>query len=191
MDRIVLASDSPRRREILARLGIRFRALSPRWKEPEPAVSDDPVRYAESAARAKARSVVGLVDSCLVVGVDTVVALGKTILGKPRNRKDAGQMLHRLSGRTHTVTTGVAVIRIPGRRTWVASATSRVHFRRLKRAEVEDYLASDEPYDKAGAYAVQGRAAAFVDWMEGSYLNVVGLPATVLLMLLDRAGARL
>ncbi len=123
--------------------------------------------------------------------MDTVVALGKTILGKPRDGKDAEQMLQALSGQTHTVTTGVAVLRVPGLETCLASATSRVHFRCLNQAEIEQYLESDEPYDKAGAYAVQGQAAAFVDWIEGSYLNVVGLPAASLLGLLERAGARL
>jgi septum formation protein len=188
---IVLASDSPRRRQILARLGIRFRAVSPCWKEPEPGSSDNPLGYAESAAKAKARSVASLQDSGLVVGMDTVVALGSTILGKPRDKEDARRMLRRLSGRTHTVTTGVAVLRVPGCRTRTTSATSRVRFRRLERAEIEEYLETDEPYDKAGAYAVQGRAAVFVDWIEGSYLNVVGLPAASLLRLLERAGARL
>ena len=133
----------------------------------------------------------GLVGSGFVVGMDTVVARGKNILGKPGDRSDARRMLRALSGRTHAVTTGVAVHPVPGCRTWTESTTSLVHFRRLGRTEIETYVASDEPYDKAGGYAVQGRAASFVEWIEGSYLNVVGLPAVRLLGLLERAGARL
>jgi len=195
---LVLASASPRRREILKALGLRFRVMVPD-ADPPPGDDATPEEHALSSARAKALSVEHRVRKGWIVGVDTVVVVGRCILGKPRDREDAGRMLRLLSGRTHLVISGVAVLSktraaLQAGRSPLsllsASETSRVTFRTLGDQEMERYLAADEPYDKAGAYGIQGRAGAFVARVSGSYWNVVGLPVTTVLRLLFRAGYR-
>jgi septum formation protein len=111
-------------------------------------------------------------------------------LGKPANKADARRMLRALSGRTHEVISGVCLLRKPGGRKLLAAETTRVKFRRLSRQEIEDYVSTREPYDKAGAYAIQGRAGFFVERIEGDYFNVVGLPVALILCLLRKAGRR-
>jgi len=191
--KLYLASTSPRRRELLSRLGLEYRRL-------EPAVCEedllrrlghgDPARFALAAARAKAKSVAGRVRTGLIVGVDTVVAVRGRILGKPGTEAEARQMLELLSGRTHRVVSGVAVVRRPDNRTFTGTETTRVGFRELGTREIERYVATPEPYDKAGAYGIQEGAGIFVSRVGGCYLNVVGLPVRLLLELLARAGLR-
>jgi septum formation protein len=124
----------------------------------------------------------------MIIGVDTVVVCGKQVLGKPRSRAEARKMLKLLSGRTHTVISGVAVVRMPGRSVLSAAEKTAVTFRRLRDAEIEEYIAGPEPYDKAGAYGIQERAGAFVRRICGCYVNVVGLPVGLLLELLEKSG---
>ncbi len=190
---LYLASTSPRRRELLRRLGLRFRLVRPAVCEEEllaRGMHASPARFALAAARAKALSVAPGIRSGLIVGVDTVVAVDGAILGKPRNRADARRMLKLLSGRTHTVVSGIAVVRMPGRRVFARTESTRVAFRELGRHEVERYIATREPYDKAGAYGIQERAGIFVSRVSGCYNNVVGLPVELLLELLAAAGYR-
>jgi len=195
---LILASTSPRRREILESLGLNFRVVPPREDLP-PEHGTSPEEHVIESARAKALSVKDRVRSGWIVGVDTEVAIGRRILGKPADRDDARRMLKVLSGRTHRVISGVAVLCKPGaalkrRRSrsllLSTSETSRVTFRRLSGREINAYLRTNEPYDKAGAYGIQGRAGGFVAGLRGSYLNVVGLPVLTMLRLLVQAGYR-
>jgi septum formation protein len=148
-----------------------------------------PARYAVACAKAKALSVAERTGAGLVIGVDTIVVCGKQILGKPRSRAEARRMLNMLSGRTHSVISGVAVVRMPGRSLFAASETTAVSFRKLGADEIEQYIAGPEPYDKAGAYGIQEQAGIFVSRVSGCLLNVVGLPVPLLLRMLDESGA--
>ncbi len=191
--RLYLASTSPRRQELLSRLGLEYRQLDPAVCEEDllgRLGHIDPARFALAAAEAKAKSVTGRVRAGLIIGVDTVVVVRGRILGKPGTEAEARQMLELLSGRTHRVVSGVAVVRRPDNRVFTGAETTRVRFRRLRPEEIERYVVTSEPYDKAGAYAIQEGAAIFVARVNGCYLNVVGLPVGLLLGLLGRAGYR-
>jgi len=173
---------------LLRAAGIRFRLLRPAPDLPNPRTSPDPAALAIAQARHKALSARRPGTAGWIAGVDTAVVLGREVLGKPAGRDEARAMLGRLSGRTHRVISGLAVHSTRRGRTLTAAEVTRVTFRRLAPAEIERYLDSDEPYDKAGAYGIQGRAGAFVVGIEGSYVNVVGLPLLRLLELLGEAG---
>ncbi len=188
---IYLASTSPRRRHLLCSLGIRFRLVKPTCDESVADSRTNPRRYAIASARSKALSATTRVRSGIIIGVDTVVVLGAGLLGKPETRNQARRMLEMLSGKTHLVVSGVAVVRMPQKQVFTSAETTRVLFRALAKQEIERYLATCEPYDKAGAYAIQGYAGAFVRRVNGCYLNVVGLPMYRLLTLLEKAGYQL
>jgi len=147
-----------------------------------------PARYAVACAKAKALSVAERVGTGFVIGVDTVVVCGKRILGKPRSRAEARKMLNMLSGCTHLVISGVAIVRMPERKVIAASETTEVSFRKLGTDEIEQYIAGPEPYDKAGAYGIQEQAGIFVSRVSGCLLNVVGLPVPLLLRMLGKSG---
>ena len=191
---IYLASTSPRRRDLLRRLGLRFQVMTPTASEAPDAVGlrtgSGPARYAIACAKAKARSVAERVGTGIIIGVDTVVACDKQTLGKPRSRAEARRMLKMLSGRTHTVISGIAVVRMPEQEVLASSETTEVSFRKLGQAEIEEYIAGPEPYDKAGAYGIQEQAGIFVSRVSGCLLNVVGLPVPLLLEILRKSGWR-
>lgn len=195
MTALYLASTSPRRRGLLRRLGLGFRVLAPHPKQELAVLVRNPRctprRIAIACARAKALSVVPRVRSGIILGVDTVVVVDGSILGKPESKSDARRMLRMLSGRSHSVTSGVAVVRVPGGQMLTAAETTRVTFRNLSPREIESYIATPEPYDKAGAYGIQERAGVFVSRVCGCYLNVVGLPVGLVLALLKRAGLKI
>ncbi len=174
---LVLASGSPRRRELLTRRGMPF-SIRPTDVDETPRAGESPREMVERLALAKARAAARPGEVAL--GADTVVALGEQVLGKPRDEAEARRMLQKLSGRTHEVWTGVAVFdrRAGVERVHRRAVRTAVTFRVLSESEIADYVASDEPSDKAGAYAIQGGAAAFVEQLEGDYDNVVGLPLT-------------
>jgi septum formation protein len=172
--RLVLASASPRRRELLAQLGVPF-DIVPSDVPEIPAADETPEVFARRVAHDKAVEVARQCPDATILAADTVVALDGIIFGKPSDRADARRMLQALSGRTHAVLTAVA-LRDPGGGEADILVRSTVEFRALAPVEIEDYLDSDEPYDKAGAYAVQGEAQRFVVQVRGSYTNVVGLP---------------
>lgn len=174
--KLILASASPRRAEILREAGFSFLVMSSAVDE-TPIPGESPSDMAQRLADAKAELVAArAVGPAIVIAADTVVCLDGRIFGKPRSSDDARQMLDRLSGRTHTVLTGVTLIRLPDteRRSFVE--TTLVHFNELADEEISRYLASDEPRDKAGAYAIQGRGGRYIPRIEGCYFNVVGLP---------------
>jgi septum formation protein len=182
--RIVLASASPRRAEILAALGIPFEVVPSAVAEIlQP--GEDGVSAASRLAREKARDV-GRAVSAPVLAADTLVFLGSEILGKPADAADARRMLALLSGKTHSVVTGVALLFEGVLRE--ENAISRVRFAGLSPEEIDWYAATGEPMDKAGAYAVQGAGARFVESIEGSPSNVIGLPARAVYALLRQAG---
>jgi septum formation protein len=182
---LVLASASPRRRELLASRGLAFEVVPPPLVEPAGAEHVGPVQRAEALAFFKARAVARLRPGAWVLGADTLVALGDRVLGKPAGPAAARRMLRALSGTRHAVITGVALLG-PERRL-LASRTTHVTMRPLFEADIEAYLASGEWVGKAGAYAIQETADRFVERVEGSFTNVVGLPVELVDRLLARA----
>lgn len=189
--KLILASASPRRAEVLRNAGIYFEAVPADVDEarrPNETPEELVGRLAEAKARSAAARVANHADAALVVGADTEVVVDGQLLGKPASAEDAGSMLRRLSGRTHGVVTGLAVIRLPDGTTRNERETTWVTFAPLSEQEIGDYVASGEPFDKAGAYAIQGRAGRFVTRVEGCYFNVVGLPLARLYRILREFG---
>jgi septum formation protein len=185
--RLVLASASPRRAELLATAGYHFDVRSADVDETQrPGEAAD--AYALRVARDKAAKVVDELgeNGCCVLAADTVVVAGPRTLGKPQDAADARQMLQLLSGTVHQVLTAVVVRHAGEEATDVV--TTRVRFVPLTSAEIDWYVSTGEPGGKAGAYAIQGRASRFVDWIEGSWSNVVGLPVATVYRMLGRAG---
>jgi nucleoside triphosphate pyrophosphatase len=198
--RLILASASPRRSEILRDAGFEF-AVRPCAVDESLRPGETPAAHVARLAREKARAgASGLAGPAVVIGADTVVVLGREILGKPASRDHARRMLRLLSGRTHRVLTGVAVLLLPPQKRRVARRrgrimqsgveVTRVTFAPLSRQEIDNYIATGEPDDKAGAYAVQGRGGRFVTRIEGCYFNVVGLPLARLYRMLLKLGIR-
>jgi septum formation protein len=184
--RLILASASPRRAELLAAAGVGF-DIDPVGVDERRLDGESPAAYVERVARLKAAAGAARHRGRVVVGADTAVVVDDEVLGKPADEADARRMLQRLSGRRHEVMTGVAVARNGELATRVERTS--VWFRELGDEEIDGYVASGEPLDKAGAYAIQGRAAGFVRQISGSYSNVVGLPLAALADLLEAAGA--
>ena len=178
---MLLASTSPQRKAILEQLHIPFDVVAPKYDE-EPLPFADPVQVVREHARGKARSVADVAEDRPVLGVDTAVVLGGRIFGKPTNASDAEQMLEELSGKTHVVVSGLCLL-TPG---WedVEHEATQVSFRELTPRELGMYVAAGEWEGRAGAYAIQGRGGSLVRQIEGDYLNVVGLPAALLVRLL-------
>ena len=186
---LILASASPRRRDLLEQLGVQFRC-EPADIDESARTGEKPVDYVERMACEKAAVVAARyseVDGLAVLAADTSVVIDEDVLGKPRDHFDALGMLARLSGRSHSVLTGICLLAPDGdSRSQVVE--TQVKFVQLTREQCEAYLATDEPWDKAGAYAIQGLAGAFVSAIEGSYSNVVGLPLTETWQLLSGQG---
>jgi len=203
---LILASASPRRRELLTQAGFEFQ-IHPAHIPEDPHPNEDPIAYVTRLARQKAEAVYneilgtetdagapGLASetwestplgqrSLIVLGADTTVTIDNHILGKPENAEDAARMLRLLSGRTHRVITGVALISATQQQ--VAAEVTAVQFLSLSEEEIQAYIATGEPGDKAGAYAIQGRAARWIPRIEGCYFNVVGLPIALVSTLLE------
>ena len=180
---LILASASPRRAELLAAAGFRFEVV-PQELDETPRNGESPEAYVLRLACEKVRSACRKTGS-IIVGADTVVVVEGEVLGKPRDDADAARMLKRLSGRSHEVLTGVAV---GGDRVLSEVARTTVRFLPLEADEIAWYVASGEPRDKAGAYAIQGLASRFVERIDGSYSNVVGLPVALVYRLLRQLG---
>jgi septum formation protein len=197
---LILASSSPRRRELLTQAGFSFRVVSLPVQEDRHA-GEDPVLYTQRLARAKAEAVfhaesskqrvqsIHSADPLLVLGADTVVLCDDQVLGKPSDPQEALRMLQLLSGRTHQVITGLCVISAAG--VEIAAETTSVAMLTLSEQEIRDYIATGEPVDKAGAYAIQGRAGRWVPRISGCYFNVVGLPLALAQGMLEGMRAKL
>ena len=180
LNMLILASASPRRSELLTQAGFSFQ-VHPAHIPEDPNPGEDPIAYVVRLAREKAQAVFDLFSAnpetavdLAVLGADTTVTLDNHILGKPEDPADAARMLRLLSGRTHRVITGVAVV--TAERTEVAAEVTGVSFLALSEQDIAGYIATGEPMDKAGAYAIQGRATRWIPRIVGDYFNVVGLP---------------
>ena len=186
MDRIILASRSPRRQELIANIISDFSVVASDAEEvlPEGVAPEDAPAY---LAKLKAQAVAADYPDDVVIGADTVVILDGEVLGKPRDRDDAVRMLRGLSGKTHTVVTGCAIVK-NGQITSFSDIT-RVEFYPLDDREIMEYIATGEPFDKAGAYGIQGRGCVLVKRIEGDFFNVMGLPVARLKRELEKAGA--
>jgi septum formation protein len=179
--KLILASVSPRREELLRNAGFNFEVCPSVVDEGNPKSGELPEEYARRNACAKAlRVAADHPAGRLVLGADTVVTLNRLILGKPSGPHDATRMLRLLSGQTHEVITAICLVRAPNEIAALKHETTFVAFRELGEDEIRAYVASREPYDKAGAYAIQGRASRFVEHISGCYFNVVGLPISLL-----------
>lgn len=181
---LILASASPRRRELLTQAGYSFQ-VQPAHIPEDPLPDEDPIAYVTRLALEKAQAVYKTLSDAdaVVLGADTTVTLDNHILGKPEDAADAARMLRLLSGRTHRVITGVAAVGASTEQ--VAAEVTAVRFLTLSDEEIATYVATGEPMDKAGAYAIQGRAARWIPRIEGCYFNVVGLPLALTSSLLD------
>ncbi len=186
---LVLASASPRRRELLTALGYRF-TVHPALLDEAVLPGEDPTGHVVRLSEAKARAVAGRerIAGRWFLGSDTVVVCDNAILGKPRDEREAATMLQTLSGRTHEVFSGYAVFDRRQQQMRSGAVKTRVTFRALTAAEIAGYIATGEPLDKAGAYGIQGRAAALVKEIAGSYSSVVGLPLCEVVEALAAAG---
>ncbi len=185
---LVLASGSPRRREILETAGLEFEVVLSDVTEGPPADGESSKQYATRMARQKTEAVAADLCRGVVLGADTVVVLEGAILGKPASANEAVEMLVSLRGREHGVTTGMAVVDSETGREETAAVTSTVRMRRYGDDEIAAYVASGEPFDKAGGYAVQDPDFRPAEGVDGCYLNVVGLPLCTTADLLSRAG---
>lgn len=185
--RLILASASPRRLELLAQIGITPDLVEPADINETPLARERPRQLAERLAAAKADAVAERHPGDFVLAADTVVALGHRVLEKPADADEAKKFLQRLSGRRHRVIGGFAVI-APGGKAVVKSVVTQVRFRRLSDHDIAAYIATGEWQGKAGGYAIQGTAAAFIPWINGSYTNVVGLAVSEVAGLLSGLG---
>jgi septum formation protein len=179
MMKLILASASPRRAEILRNAGFAFEVLPANVDEarsPGEQAGDYVQRLASNKARVVSEGLVKRGEQAIVVGADTVVLLGRQILGKPESIDDARWMLRSLSGTTHSVLTGLAIVSVPRGREAVHLETTRVAFLELSESEIDGYLSTGEPFDKAGAYGIQGIGGRYVQSIDGCYFNVMGLP---------------
>lgn len=184
---IILASQSPRRLELLSKTSIPFEVI-PSCIEEMPPMDERPNTYAVRTAFEKATAVAEEHPNSIVIGADTVVAVEDRILGKPKSPQDAQLMLGMLSGKWHEVWTGISVIHMAMDITENRAVRSDVHFKELTLDEIEAYIETGEPMDKAGSYGIQGKAKRFVKEIKGSYENIVGLPVFELCKILDKLG---
>ncbi|WHY18409.1 Maf family protein [Paenibacillus sp. G2S3] len=186
---IILASGSPRRRELLSLLGLPFEVITSEADESTPP-DFTPEQIVRSLALRKAEAVVASVGerNAVIVGSDTIVVLDNTVLGKPVDELDSKSMLTRLQGRNHKVYTGVACIGLPHGKTIVEHRVTSVTMRAMTEDEIVAYIATGEPADKAGSYAIQGLGSTLVERIEGCYFNVVGLPLSLLGEMLSEFG---
>ena len=189
MGKIILASQSPRRRQLLEQMGITDFVICPAKGEEDMGAQLPPDRLSEALALAKAREVAAQAGpEDIMIAAVTIVTLDHQVLGKPHSREEAVSMLETLSGRHHVVYTGLAVLR--GGETVSDHEATQVRFRPLSREEIAAYVATGEPMDKAGAYGIQGRGALLVEGIVGDYFNMMGLPVCKLGQILNRFGVK-
>lgn len=189
MREIILASGSPRRRELLEQIGIPFRVVKSDTEEV--ITKTEPSQVVLELSAQKAQAVADSLPQGIILGADTVVAIDGEILGKPANRDHAADMLRKLQGRAHSVFTGVTLIRKDGDAQTVRSffRETKVHIHTMSGEEIQAYLDTGDAFDKAGSYGIQGPFAAYVDGIEGDYSNVVGLPVAAVYQELKKMGA--
>jgi septum formation protein len=179
MRRIVLASASPRRKQLLEQLGLRFE-VEPSDYEEDIAPGSEPREMARKLSLGKARAAAQKHRKALIIAADTLVVLGDRVFGKPHTNAEAREMLRTLNGKPHLVITGFTVLDTETGKVVSRSVETRVHMRKLTLKEIDSYVRTKEPLDKAGGYAIQGRGAVLVERIEGDYSNVVGLPLSAM-----------
>lgn len=179
MRRIVLASASPRRKQLLEQIGLRFE-VDPSDYEEDIAPGSEPHEMAKRLSLGKARAAARKHRKALIIAADTFVVFGDRILGKPHSNAEAREMLRALNGQAHSVITGFTVLDAESGKVVSKSVETKVRMRKLTLKEIDGYVRSKEPLDKAGGYAIQGRGAVLVERIEGDYFNVVGLPLSAL-----------
>jgi septum formation protein len=184
---IILASGSPRRKELLAGLGLRFSVIPSNVSE-EVTEQYSPAGLVEELAFRKAEAVAKEAKEGLVIGSDTIVVLNEEILGKPKDEEDAFAMLSKLQGQTHVVYSGLAIIDVDKKMDKLGHQATQVTMRAVSEAEIRQYIATKEPMDKAGAYAIQGFGSIFVEQIVGDYFSVVGLPLRLTAQYLKECG---
>jgi septum formation protein len=184
MTRLILASESPRRAALLRQIGLEFEVIPSSVAE-EGTTAARPASYAKKLAKSKARAVSKQVDEGIIIGADTVVCLGDRIFGKPKDAEDAANTLKLLEGKVHRVVTGICVIDKRSETAVTKAVTTQVKFRKLDARLIDWYVRTGEPLDKAGSYGIQGRGAVLIEWIRGSYSNVVGLPLETLSVILE------
>ena len=187
MQKLILASASPRRSQLLRNFGIEFEVVPANLPE-EQLPGEDAHAFAQRLAKEKAKAVGQQHPQNFVLGADTIVLINGEVLGKPRDAEDARRMLRMLSGKTHEVATAVCLAGPGGEET--AIERTQVTMSEIPESEIADYIASGEPMDKAGAYAIQGGAKKWISRVEGDYFNVVGLPVPLVVEMLQRRGLR-
>ena len=175
MKKIILASGSPRRKELLADAGIKFDIDVSDYEE-DMTLDLSPHKLAKYLSLGKARAVAGRYKDAVIVAADTFVVLKGEILGKPHTKEKAKEMLEKLSGQTHSIVTGFTIIETATGKTISEAHESKLYFREILTKEIDEYADSGEPLDKAGAYAVQGGGGKFVEKIEGDYTNIIGIP---------------
>lgn len=187
MKEVILASASPRRKELLEKIGLRFKVEPSNYEEDMPS-GLEPHELARKISLEKAKVVASKHENAIVIAADTFIVFGDQILGKPHTEKEARKMLETISGKSHSVITGFSIIDIGASKTLSKSVETKIYIRKLTPAEIEAYVKSKEPLDKAGAYAIQGLGAVFVEKIEGDYFNVIGLPLSALTEALKEFG---
>ena len=187
MKRIILASASPRRVELLEKIGLKFEAEPSNYEE-DMHSELEPHEFARKISLEKAEAVASKHESAIVIAADTIIVFGGQILGKPHTENEARKMLETINGKSHSVITGFSIIDTGKNKTLSKSVETKIHVRKLTLAEIDAYVKSKEPLDKAGAYAIQGLGAVIVEKIEGDYFNVVGLPLSALTEALKEFG---
>ena len=190
MRKIILASASPRRKEILEITGLKFTVCESSYEE-DLAMSKEPRALARFLSRKKAEDVVQKYSDAVVIAADTFIVYKDKLLGKPSAPDDARRMLRMLSGKAHSVITGYTVIDSKSNKKISRSVETKVYFKKLTQDEINAYVRSGEPLDKAGAYAIQGLGAVFIEKIEGDFFNVVGLPISALAESLNKFGIKI
>jgi MAF protein len=185
---LILASASPRRQELLRFVGLKFKTI-PAHVDEDYIEGESPQQHVRRLAQEKAQLIARKYPRAWVLGADTIVVIDGLILGKPKNKTQAKEMLKKLSGREHKVFTGFTIAHVASKIKQTKVIQSAVKFKTISAAELEWYIACDEPYDKAGGYAVQGRGAYFIQSIRGSYTNVIGLPLCEVLETLKKLEA--
>jgi len=187
MKTIILASASPRRKELLEKIGLRFK-VEPSHYEEDMHSELEPHEFARKISLEKAAAVASKHKNAIVIAADTFIVFGGQILGKPHTESDARKMLGTINGMSHSVITGFSIMDTGKNKTITKSVETKIHIRKLTPAEIDAYVKSKEPLDKAGAYAIQGLGAVFVERIEGDYFNVIGLPLSALTEALKEFG---
>jgi septum formation protein len=190
MKKIILASNSPRRKDLLKQIGLEFE-IDPSNYQEDMTLKMEPRKLAEHLSLGKSEEVAKRHKDAIIISADTIIVIGGEIFGKPKTESRARYMLEKLSGNVHSVITGFTIIDTATNKKITKSVETKVYFRRISGEEIDAYIGTGEPLDKGGSYAIQGIAALFVEKIEGDYFNVVGLPIAVLASELKDFGVKI